>query len=285
MLGISANHRDESEEEQGKDQNNLAAGEPEFRFTVGFDGQEVQNARERGQYICDVRSVPSVDSGHPNWQRGCDARHCKEKELLPIADNHCSADSGNRTRFCDHRTPERQHQSESRDLKGNQKGLIKAMRKVLADTPEKRKRENDGQKVPSDHKAKGLVNPFAGETNEAATDGIGSGHLGEAVIHHGQEHRLNRVRKEQAARTTGIETSTNTDEKSSSNGTTNGNELDLAVTEVTLEVIGIVGHQTFLDILGSVARLEPHSVQDTGVLVLVLIRKCHVGQGPVNGVS
>lgn len=42
MLRVSAHHGDECEEEQGEDQDDLATGEPEFSFTVGFDCQNIE---------------------------------------------------------------------------------------------------------------------------------------------------------------------------------------------------------------------------------------------------
>lgn len=47
MFRVPTNHRDEGEEEQGEDQDNLAAGKPEFSFTVRFDGQNVDGAERR----------------------------------------------------------------------------------------------------------------------------------------------------------------------------------------------------------------------------------------------
>ena len=43
---VSANHGDEGEEEQGEYQNDLPTGQPEFGFTIGFDDQDVEEAKE-----------------------------------------------------------------------------------------------------------------------------------------------------------------------------------------------------------------------------------------------
>lgn len=45
MLRVAANHCDEGEEEQGEDQDDLAAGQPEFGLAVGSDGQDINSAR------------------------------------------------------------------------------------------------------------------------------------------------------------------------------------------------------------------------------------------------
>jgi hypothetical protein len=37
-------HSDEGEKEQGEDQNDLSAGQPEFGFTISFDSQDVKEA-------------------------------------------------------------------------------------------------------------------------------------------------------------------------------------------------------------------------------------------------
>ena len=44
MGGVSTNHSDEGEKEQGEDQNDLSAGQPEFGFTISFDSQDVKEA-------------------------------------------------------------------------------------------------------------------------------------------------------------------------------------------------------------------------------------------------
>lgn len=190
--------------------------------------------------------------GHETWAM----------ELLPIAEDDSRANSSNRTSLGDHGTPEGQYQSEGRDLKRDQQGLIEAIPDVLAKRPVtniERKAVN-GQKVPSDHKTKGLVHPFASETDETTTDGVCSSHLRDTVVHHSQEDRLNSEGEEQATGSTIVETSADTHEESSSNGTSNGNELNLAVTKVTLKVISVVSHHAFLHIVRAITGLEPQGV-------------------------
>lgn len=38
MGRVSTNHGDEGEKEQGEDQNDLSTRQPEFSFTISFDG-------------------------------------------------------------------------------------------------------------------------------------------------------------------------------------------------------------------------------------------------------
>ena len=47
MGWVSTNHCDEGEKEQGEDQDDFAAGEPEFGFTISLDRQYVQETVSR----------------------------------------------------------------------------------------------------------------------------------------------------------------------------------------------------------------------------------------------
>lgn len=62
------------------------------------------------------------------------------------------------------------------------------------------------------------------------------------------------VREEQTPRTTIVETSADTDEEGRPYGASDGDKLDLAIVQVTLEVVGIAGHDTFLNIFGVTGR-------------------------------
>ena len=143
----------------------------------------------------------------------------------------------------------------------------------------------NGQKVPSDHETKGVVDPFASEADETTADGVRRGHLRDTVVHHGQKDRLDGKGKEQATGSAIVKTSADTHEESSSDGASNSNELNLAVTKVTLKVISVVRHHAFLHIVWAIAGLEPQCVKDTGALVLFLTRGIHVWLSPMNRVG
>lgn len=207
--------------------------------------------------------------------------------LLPITEDDSCTNASNWSSLSDHGAPKGQYQSESRDLKRDQKGLIEAILDVLANRPvtSLNKKAMNGQKVPSDHETKGVVHPFTSETDEATADGVRRCHLRNTVVHHSQKDRLDGEGQEQAPGSTIVQTSADTHEESSSDGASNGNELNLAVTKVTLKVVSVVRHHAFLHIVWAIAGLEPHGVEDTGALVLFLTRKSHVGLGPMNRVG
>ena len=75
------------------------------------------------------------------------------------------------------------------------------------------------------------------------------------------------IGNEQVGGTTMVETGTDTDEEGRSNRTTNGNKLDLTIIEVTMKTVGVVGYDTFLDIvriaIGVIAALLSVSTEDT----------------------
>lgn len=40
-LGVASDHRDEGEAKQHEDEDDLATGEPEFRLTIGSNGEDI----------------------------------------------------------------------------------------------------------------------------------------------------------------------------------------------------------------------------------------------------
>lgn len=87
---------------------------------------------------------------------------------------------------------------------------------------------------------KSVVDEVTSKTNEATRDRVCRRHLGNAVVDQTQEAGVDGVGQEQTSRTTLVETATDTDEESSSNGAANGHELDLSVSEAAVEVIGVL---------------------------------------------
>lgn len=106
-----------------------------------------------------------------------------------------------------------------------------------------------GQEVPADHEAERVVYPFSCQSNEPAADGVCSTHFRDAVVDHGQHHGLNRVGQEQAPGATIVETSADTDEEGRSDRASDSDELDLAIVQVSLEIVGVVCHP-LLNLLG-----------------------------------
>lgn len=51
-----------------------------------------------------------------------------------------------------------------------------------------------------------------------------------------------------------VKTRTDTHEESCSNRSSNGNELDLAICEMALQLVGIVRHETFVDVVAIAHR-------------------------------
>lgn len=118
--------------------------------------------------------------------------------------------------------------------------------------------EGGAQEVPADHEAKCFVYPFTSQAYEAATNGVCGAHLGDAVVDHGKEHGLDRVGEKQAARATMVQTSADAYEESCPDGASDGDKLDLAVVQVSLEVVDVAGHGPLLDVrvLGVVGRIS-----------------------------
>jgi hypothetical protein len=96
------------------------------------------------------------------------------------------------------------------------------------------------KEVPASHEAKGIINPFSGHSDEASADRVQCSHLSHAIIHQSKQASIKGITKEQTSGTAILETTTDTDKKCRSNGTANGNELDLAVAEVALKLVRIV---------------------------------------------
>ena len=93
---------------------------------------------------------------------------------------------------------------------------------------------------------KSVVDKVAGKTNEATGYRVCRRHLGDTVVDQTQEASVDGVGQEQTSRTTLVETAADTDEQCSTNGAANGHELDLSVSETTVEVIGVLDNLAFI---------------------------------------
>ena len=148
-------------------------------------------------------------------------------------------------------------------------------------------RGRDAQEIPADHEAQGIIDKLASETNEASADRIRGRHLSDTVVDHCKNKRLKSIGNEQTTGTAMVKAASNRDEEGGTDRATDGNELDLTIVQVTLEIVRIVSeHAAFLDIVDGV-RGGGERVDDTATfLVFVFGREeTHVddGQGSVEG--
>ena len=126
--------------------------------------------------------------------------------------------------------------------------------------------------VVASHETKGVVDKVSCKTNKAAGDRVRRCHLGDTVVHQTKEAGIDSVREEQAAWTALVETAADTDEESSSNGTTNGHELNLSVSKPSVEVIIVLNDLAFFVAVGASDWLGRHKV----VHLLTMFVRCHV---------
>ncbi len=113
---------------------------------------------------------------------------------------------------------------------------------------------------------------MAGQANEATTDGVGGAHLCDAVVDHGQDAALNGVRYQQVAGTAIVESRSDAHEERRSNRSPNGDKLDLAIGEVPLQLVCVVGDGAFLEVIIARASVD-HEIRpgrDVGGLFIVV---------------
>jgi hypothetical protein len=84
------------------------------------------------------------------------------------------------------------------------------------------------------------------QTNEATRYRICRRHLGDTVVYQTQEASIDGVGQEQTGRATLVQATTDTDEERSSDGTANGHELDLSVSETAVKVVGVLNDLAFI---------------------------------------
>lgn len=119
--------------------------------------------------------------------------------------------------------PESQDEVQGTDLEGDEDSFVK-------------------EEVPAGHETPGVVDPDSGVADERGVHGHEDGHLGHGVVYQGQHAGVRRVRNEQTARTTVVKGTADTDEQRRSDSPANGDEHDLAVTQVSLQAMIVVDH-------------------------------------------
>lgn len=152
--------------------------------------------------------------------------------FLPVSNNDTSANSSGWARFCNLVIPEREHQVQGRDLKRNKDSFIK-------------------EEIPTSDETKSIVNPVTSKSNKATRNRHVSAHFSDRVVDEGEDDGVECIGDEKTASAAAGKTTSDTDEKSSTNGTTNGNKLDLSVIKSTLEAIGVVAMMMKLGADGS----------------------------------
>ena len=145
------------------------------------------------------------------------------------------------------------------------------------------KTRNDGQRaflktarllltVVTSHETKCIVDKVTRKTNEATGYRVCGCHLSDAVVHQTQEASVDRISEEQAGWATLVETATDTDEESGSNGAANGHELNLSVSKTAVEVISVLNNLAFFMAVDASDWLGRHKVVDLFAMFVC----CHV---------
>ena len=99
--------------------------------------------------------------------------------------------------------------------------------------------------VVTGHETKRVVDKVSSKTNKATGNRVCGCHFGDTVVHQTKEASVDRIREEQAGRAALVETAADTDEESGSNGAANGHELNLSVSETSVEVIIVLNDLAF----------------------------------------
>jgi hypothetical protein len=128
--------------------------------------------------------------------------------------------------------------------------------------------------IPS-HEPKRIIDKVSSKTNETTRNRIRSRHLSDTVVHQTEEASIDRVRKEQAARTALVETAADADEEGSSDGAADGHELDLSVSESSVQVVVVLDDVAIFVAVGLGDWAGRHEVVD----LLAVFEGCHVGVG------
>lgn len=154
-----------------------------------------------------------------------------------VAGNDTDADTSSRAGGRDLVAPVGDDEGQGGNLKGNEKSLVE-------------------EKIPTRHETKSVVDKVSGKTNEATRHGVQRGHFGNGVVDKSEDTRIDDEDNEQTARATLGETSTDTDEEGSTNGATNGNQLDLTVVEAAMQAVGIVSNVKVVHVRGRARHLH-----------------------------
>lgn len=159
---------------------------------------------------------------------------------------------------------------------------------VLQDNVERSDFERDQQglvkeKIPACHKSKGLVYPLASlfhisqnrsnpvgvecnhHSDEPSTNGHVASHLSHGIIHERNHARITTISQQNTKRTALVKGTADTDEECRTDGPADGNQLDLSVSKMALEIIGVVSYRTTLNVIAAVVGLAN---EFAGVLLL-----------------
>ena len=126
------------------------------------------------------------------------------------------------------------------------------------------------QEIPSNHEAKCVVHPFSSQSNETTTDWKCRAHFCDRIVDHSQHTTLDGVGNKQAASTSMVETGPNAHEQGCTNGSSDGDELDLAIVKVTLKLVGVAGQHPLRDL----SRVSPRGAIAT-ILLFVFAEDTH----------
>ncbi len=102
---------------------------------------------------------------------------------------------------------------------------------------------------------KSLIYPFTSHSDETSTDRHISSHLRHGVVYKRNHAGVSCVSEQHAQWTALIECTADANEQRCTNRTTNSDELDLAISKMSLEVIRVISHRTMLDVIRAVVRL------------------------------
>ncbi|KAK9802128.1 hypothetical protein SCARD494_00061 [Seiridium cardinale] len=93
------------------------------------------------------------------------------------------------------------------------------------------------EKVLAGREAEGLIDPFARHSDKSARRRLKDSHLSYAVIDKAHDRGIDSIREEQTTRASGNEAVGDAYERCRTNGPTDGNELNLSIAKVTLQLI------------------------------------------------
>lgn len=89
-------------------------------------------------------------------------------------------------------------------------------------------------------------------SDKTSADRHVSSHLSHSVIHECNHAGVSRIREQETKRAALIEGTSDTNEQRCTNGSTNSNELDLTISKMALEIIGVISYRTMLDVIAVV---------------------------------
>lgn len=105
------------------------------------------------------------------------------------------------------------------------------------------------EEVPAGCEAQCFINPMTGQSNKTTANRHVDGHFGDGIVHHAHDDGIEGVGHEKRAGAGFVESTTDTDEQSSADGASDGDQLNLAVAEVALQLVRIVSCLTMLHVV------------------------------------